>query len=203
MATHELNPFQNPMLTAWTSFDDTREASLAQKVQEFLDLTQGLQQALSSKECARIAGGFGVTDTSLKALFKEAMTYDSKHDGLFRKSHRLQDLVTEGFAYAVRSDDYHIARQLLILYVLVSSSKDSKTLVSNSLLFKDVSLLEAQNEGNSPSLTLPPPLDTKRARSATNSPGLLVVFGATQILASLKDSSARRRAEESFRAVEE
>jgi len=49
----------------------------------------------------------------------------------------------------------------------------------------------------------PPPLDTDRLRSATNSDGLLAVLGAAQILKAMQDGGAKRRTRESWEAVEE
>ena len=49
----------------------------------------------------------------------------------------------------------------------------------------------------------PPPLDTDRLRSATNSDGLLAVLGAAQILKAMQDGGAKRRTKESWEAVEE
>ena len=51
--------------------------------------------------------------------------------------------------------------------------------------------------------TAPPPLDTDRLRSATNSDGLLAVLGAAQILKAMQDGGAKRRTKESWEAVEE
>ena len=49
----------------------------------------------------------------------------------------------------------------------------------------------------------PPPLDTDRLRSATNSDGLLAVLGAAQVLKSMQDSGAEKRVEETVLAIEE
>jgi hypothetical protein len=49
----------------------------------------------------------------------------------------------------------------------------------------------------------PPPLDTDRLRSATNSDGLLAVLGAAQILRAMQEGGAKRRTKESWEAVEE
>mmetsp|Transcript_1891 Transcript_1891/g.4999 ORF Transcript_1891/g.4999 Transcript_1891/m.4999 type:complete len:637 (+) Transcript_1891:2027-3937(+) len=49
----------------------------------------------------------------------------------------------------------------------------------------------------------PPPLDTDRLRSATNSDGLLAVLGAAQILKAMQDGGAKKRTKESWEAVEE
>jgi len=35
--------------------------------------------------------------------------------------HRLQDIINEGLAFAVRSGDYHTSKQLLVLHTLVLS----------------------------------------------------------------------------------
>ena len=49
----------------------------------------------------------------------------------------------------------------------------------------------------------PPPLDTDRLRSATNSDGLLSVLGAAQVLKSMQDGGAKKRVEEAVLAIEE
>jgi len=49
----------------------------------------------------------------------------------------------------------------------------------------------------------PPPLDTDRLRSATNSDGLLAVLGAAQVLKSMQDGGAEKRVEETVLAIEE
>lgn len=49
----------------------------------------------------------------------------------------------------------------------------------------------------------PPPLDTDRLRSATNSDGLLAVLGAAQVLKAIRDGSAKRRVKEAIESIEE
>ena len=49
----------------------------------------------------------------------------------------------------------------------------------------------------------PPPLDTDRLRSATNSDGLLAVLGAAQVLKAMQDGGAEKRVEETVLAIEE
>jgi reverse gyrase len=49
----------------------------------------------------------------------------------------------------------------------------------------------------------PPPLDTDRLRSATNSDGLLAVLGAAQVLKAMQDGSAKRRVTEAIESIEE
>ncbi|KAL7519439.1 hypothetical protein ACHAWX_004200 [Stephanocyclus meneghinianus] len=49
----------------------------------------------------------------------------------------------------------------------------------------------------------PPPLDTDRLRSATNSDGLLAVLGAAQVLKAMQDGSAKRRVKEAIESIEE
>ena len=66
-------------------------------------------------------------------------------------------------------------------------------------LFSDESTLDKQNLSKPP----PPPLDTDRLRSATNSDGLLAVLGAAQVLRAMQDGSAKRRVKESIDAIEE
>lgn len=50
---------------------------------------------------------------------------------------------------------------------------------------------------------VPPPLDTNRLRSATNSDGLLAVLGAAQVLKSMQDGSARTKTKECIEALQE
>jgi hypothetical protein len=107
--------------------------------------TETIREALSPRELASLAGGFGATDESVATILKQVMILDlkanrnhqhEKHDGRPRrtshstsstagKSHRLQDFVIEGLTAAVRARDYYTARQLLILYSLVASRADA------------------------------------------------------------------------------
>jgi hypothetical protein len=190
---------------------------------------------LTPEECARLAGGFGATDESIAQILKDAMIRDKrsqKEGKLETESHKLQDIVNEGLASAVRSGDYYTSRQLLILYSLVASEghhidaeekliaaetgkegESKKRLLKKTSLDSEAMLLKRQadsstltiNSENSrlPPPPPPPPLDTDRLRSATNSDGLLAVLGAAQVLKSMRDGSAKIRSEESFLAVEE
>jgi hypothetical protein len=247
-----LNPFQNSTISYKTTIDKTEDASFQQKVEELLDLDDSIQEILTPEELARLAGGFGATDESVAKMLKKVLVDDQKLklDGEVQvgdTSHKLQDVVNEGLAAAVRAGDYHTSRQLLILYSLVASSTtqdnddgsddddgenmhpllDSTTgdrsangsrpekvttrSRSNSLGLvpdipkKDLELV-AKERGE---LLIhiptppPPPLDTDRLRSATNSDGLLAVLGAAQVLRSMRDGSAQKRAFESVAAVEE
>jgi hypothetical protein len=140
----------------------------------------------------------------------------------------LQDIVNEGLASAVRSGDYYTSRQLLILYSLVASEghqmeveeklnentdadgKNDKLLIRKKSLDSEAMLRQSDtsvtiSDENSrlPPLPPPPPLDTDRLRSATNSDGLLAVLGAAQVLKAMRDGSAKIRTEESFLSVEE
>jgi hypothetical protein len=56
---------------------------------------------------------------------------------------------------------------------------------------------------NIPAHPPPPPLDTDRLRSATNSDGLLAVLGAAQILKAMQNGTAKKRTQESIEAIEE
>ena len=49
----------------------------------------------------------------------------------------------------------------------------------------------------------PPPLDTDRLRSATNSDGLLAVLGAAEVLKSMQNKNAKKRATEAAQVIEE
>mmetsp|Transcript_7890 Transcript_7890/g.13918 ORF Transcript_7890/g.13918 Transcript_7890/m.13918 type:complete len:1243 (+) Transcript_7890:106-3834(+) len=135
----ELNPFQNPSLAYRTGIDNTSEPHLQQKLEELLDLDDDtMKQVLTPEEMARIAGGFGATDESVANLLNQAMQRDileGEGESLRDSGHNLQDLVNEGLSFALRANDYHTSRQLLILYTLVaakrSSSSESKPLLES------------------------------------------------------------------------
>jgi len=220
----ELNPFQNPELAYRTSIDDTSEPHLQQKLEELLDLDNDkMKQVLTPEEMARIAGGFGATDESIANLLNEAMQRDIM-DEKNGPGHKLQDLVNEGLAFALRANDYHTSRQMLILYTLVASKRhdttESKPLLEHSPSSSSNNWRDAEknmeNEGGKEKKMFrdertlgfiakppPPPLDTDRLRSATNSDGLLAVLGAAQVLRAMQDGSAKRRVKESIDSIEE
>jgi hypothetical protein len=232
IASKSLNPFQNPILHK-TTIDNTDARQLETKVEELIDLDETIREMLTPEECVRLAGGFGATDESIAQILKDAMIQDKetqkegRHD-----SHKLQDIVNEGLASAVRSGDYYTSRQLLILYSLVASEghqldveeeeemtdatenvkdKNGRRVLRTVSLDSEAMLLKRQENGltisaeNSrlPAPPPPPPLDTDRLRSATNSDGLLAVLGAAQVLKAMQDGSAKKRTEESFLSVEE
>lgn len=229
IASKSLNPFQNPMIAYKTTIDQTDEACLEVKLEELIDLDEGIRQTLTPEECVRLAGGFGATDDSIAQILKDAMIQDKESSKLNGDSHRLQDIVNEGLASAVRSGDFFTSRQLLILYSLVASEghkmsleddvdritdndgKNERLLIREQPLDSEAMLL--QRQGDESKVTMansrlpppppPPPLDTDRLRSATNSDGLLAVLGAAQVLKAMQDGSAKRRTEESFLSVEE
>lgn len=227
IASRSLNPFQNPQIAHKTTMDATDPASLATKVEELIELDQSIQKTLTSEECARIAGGFGVTDDSVAKILKDAMIQDKRASKINADAHHLQDIVNEGLASAVRSGDYYTSRQLLILYTLVASEGYKMDLlgeekidegqleqvsIRKNSLESDAMLLKRHADENDvitlknsrlPPPPPPPPLDTDRLRSATNSDGLLAVLGAAQVLRAMKDGSAKKRTIESFLAVEE
>jgi len=134
----DLNPFQNPSLAHKTGIDTTSEPHLQQKLEELLDLDDDhLKQVLTPEEMARIAGGFGATDESVANLLNNAVQRDISEEATepldgcpLESGHNLQDLVNEGLAFALRANDYHTSRQLLILYTLVATKARSR---SNSL----------------------------------------------------------------------
>jgi len=123
----DLNPFQNPSLAHRTGIDSTSEPHLQQKLEELIDLDDDkMKQVLTPEEMARIAGGFGATDESVANLLNQAMQQDfleDKDKGRIDSGHNMQDLVNEGLAFALRANDYHTSRQLLILYTLVASKR--------------------------------------------------------------------------------
>lgn len=127
IASRNLNPFQNPTISFKTTVSNTDDVYFEQKVEELLDLDDNIRGMLTPEELARLAGGFGATDDSVAYILKNAMLHDKKinneTDGL-QESHKLQDVVNEGLAAALRSGDYHTSRQLLILYSLVASRGD-------------------------------------------------------------------------------
>lgn len=131
--SNNLNPFQNPQLKHKTKINNTSEKHLKQKLEELLDLDDDcIRDVLTPEECARLAGGYGATDDSVANLLMDALlddfeleqdNEDSRSiDGHARlRQGKLQELVNEGLASAVRSGDYNTSRQLLILYTLVAS----------------------------------------------------------------------------------
>lgn len=150
----DLNPFQNPSLAHKTTFDNTSEPHLQQKLEELLDLEDdSMKQNLTPEEMARIAGGFGATDDSVAQLLHDAMQRDLMTDkgtdspddaahslqgknysingialvsvfwSIFAHTLFFTDLVNEGLAFALRANDFHTSRQLLILYSLVAAKK--------------------------------------------------------------------------------
>ena len=77
----DLNPFQNPLISHKTTFDNTSEPFLKQKLEELLDLEDdSMKQNLTPEEMARIAGGFGATDESVAQLLNEALQRDLMTD---------------------------------------------------------------------------------------------------------------------------
>lgn len=215
IAARDLNPFQNHRIAYKTCYENTTYDKLQEKVLELLDLdSENMRQALTYQERAHLAGGFGATDESIVSLLREA-----------KQNHfHLPDLVNEGFEYALRSNDYHTARQLLILYSFVASDAghddNAKVVETHSSIgvevverpgmeTKNVQISSKPTGTNGALLdkqefvSPPPPLDTDKLRAATSSDGLLVVLGAAQVLRSMRDGGAKKRAKESFAAIEE
>mmetsp|Transcript_23382 Transcript_23382/g.38696 ORF Transcript_23382/g.38696 Transcript_23382/m.38696 type:complete len:759 (+) Transcript_23382:507-2783(+) len=235
IAARDLNPFQNTAIAYKTTIDNTKEGELKQKMEELLDLnSDNMRRMLTPEERARLAGGFGATDESTVKLLMEAKLNDNGNSSKTMhvpeedQPHQLQDIVNEGLAAAVRSGDYHTARQLLILYTVVATNGnevtsidsepgdegtvvDDKTHIVKSTKsdepFCDAVVKRNQNgelqQHTIPSPPPPPPLDTDRLRSATNSDGLLAVLGAAQVLRAMKDGGAKIRVAESIGAIEE
>merc|ERR1740124_2034682 len=182
-----------------------------------------MRQMLTPEERGRIAGGFGATDESTIALLMEAKRKDSVTDSgvtSHNDQSNLQDIVNDGLAAAVRSSDYHTARQLLILYSIVATQSDeidnlqepdangknglgrinksgdvSRSFHTETGNFSD-SIVKKEGSGELQKHQImppPPPLDTDRLRSATNSDGLLAVLGAAQVLRAMKDGGAEKK----------
>ena len=75
-------------------------------------------------------------------------------------------------------------------------------------LIQNIHLIQAHHQNKElstdiPPLPPPPPLDTDRLRSATNSDGLLAVLGAAQILKAMQNGTAKKRTQEAIDAIEE
>ena len=174
MAT-KINPFQNNLLEPLTQMDDTKQSCLQQKFEELIVLDATMRKTLTLEECAAIAGGFGATDDSVVEILKEGMSRENTKNKN-GKSNNLESIITVGLASAVRSGDYYIARQLLILYSHVASQSDSaKTsdscLSKNSLnesafSISDLTLLQEDSVGDS--RAYPPSFETERLRSAVS-----------------------------------
>lgn len=233
VAAQHLNPFQNSLIAHKTKINDTDPDHMQTKIEELIDLDDKMRGTLTNEELVRIAGGFGATDDSVAKILRNAMVQDNKYIDSrrsrkedYEERHELQDIVNEGLAASVRASDYHTSRQLLILYSLVSSEghqmgrveKLNDTYNSDNeerklLLDSEAMLLQYNRDGDPTILSNvkknltprppPPPLDTDRLRSATNSDGLLAVLGAAQILRAMQDGGAKRRTKESWEAVEE
>ena len=129
IAAQKLNPFQNQAIAYKTTLQNTHEESFQQKVEELIDLDETIQGVLTPEELGRVAGGFGATDESVAAILREAVVHDRNNKNKTAQNesnHRLQDIVNEGLASALRSGDYHTSRQLLILYSVVASSPEAQ-----------------------------------------------------------------------------
>ena len=231
--SRSLNPFQNPHIAHKTQMESNSEQHLQQKMEELLDLDlDNIKGVLTPEERARLAGGFGATDDSVAKLLMEAMQQDKEHQPQAAsssddRSHHLQDIVNEALASAVRSGDYHTSRQLLILYTLVASKGDeiddqdrlyimendsskSHSQSENDVddFFSDAVVKVNAHNGtlskhSIPPPPTPPPLDTDRLRSATNSDGLLAVLGAAQVLKAMQNGGAQKRVLECVNAIDE
>jgi hypothetical protein len=185
LISSKVNPFQNPTLEAQIKFDGSNDGCLRQKIEELLDFDDNLRNVLTPKDCAHISGGFGCVDEAVVSALEMAKLADEKSPG--GRGHMLQDIVVEGLAFAARSGDYFTARQILILYTLVSSRpcpvKDEdnqkkgpthklKICDTNecAALYNDFSLLDDKHESElvGAKKLPPPPLDTDRLRRAVS-----------------------------------
>ena len=155
IAAKQLNPFQNPMLAHKTTINDTSEVHLETKLEELIDLDESIRTTLTPEECARIAGGFGATDDSIAKILKDAMLQDklSRLDGIKETdTHKLQDIVNEGLASAVRSGDYYTSRQLLILYSLIAGEGHKMDLEQEQM--KAINDMSGDEHGNNKKLLI-------------------------------------------------
>ena len=200
-ASANLQPFGNPSWAIKTSLRDTSERSLQHKLIEQLDLKDDVDPSndLTHHQLAKVAGGFGSTDSSFFALLRRQP--DFKH---------VHDVMQQVFAAAIRANDYYTARQTLILYALANTSTSSNKdeVILDQLEGKPAStytnlyVLTNKYEGKDLA-KFPSPLATKRWRRATHNEGLLVVLGAAQILKTITVNSAERRTNEAIEAVDE
>jgi hypothetical protein len=197
-APERLHPFGNSAISHRTTVDHTDEAFLEQKAQELLDLrdTEIVACNLSPRALARLAGGYGATDDSVAELFWNVL--HSPQGG-----ESLEEVVLEGLTAAARANDYHVAKQLLILHALVTMTTPSTTTgppwppLPNAL-GRGICTTQYCSVPR-----LPAPLDTDRLRHATSSDGLLAVLGAAQVLRVIYNGGAERRTREVISAVDE
>jgi len=209
VASQSLNPFQNAHISHKTTGCNADQGFIQQKMNELINLDESIREKLTPEELAHLAGGFGATDESVEEILTQVMMSESS------ESHKLQDVVNEGLVYSVRSGDYHTSRQLLILYSVVAarmpdetesierSSHDGKIVERQLIRSPDLSKGALMDLSKGVSVPPPPPLDTDRLRSATNSDGLLAVLGAAQVLKCMQDGGAKVRVEEVISALEE
>lgn len=196
LASASLTPFQNSSIAHRTTVDFIDEEYVEQKIQELINLDE--LDGLTPTQLASIAGGFGATDASVRHLLQ--------------KSTSLQKVVNQGLESSIRAGDFHTSKQLLLLYSLVASKQSDEAAEEKKGGESDDDEDDAKvgmlTEFQIPQivkakLTVPPPLDTDRLRSATNSDGLLAVLGAAQVLKVMKTGVAKERAQEVVGAVEE
>jgi len=149
LAAHKVNPFQNPILEPMLKVDDPNQNYLRQKALEQISFfddddenpteKKSLSSYLTIEECARLAGGFGATDECLAKILEKAREQDllqettSEHENntkgspsssrLRRRNRQdsLNKVMAAGLDAALRSNDYYTARQLLIVYSIVST----------------------------------------------------------------------------------
>lgn len=155
LVSRNLNPFQNSAIAHRTTVSNTDEVSFQQKVDELLHLDGSLRSILTPEELGRIAGGFGATDESVANVLRRVMIQDNRLNKERKQgageeveeSHKLQDVVNEGLAAAVRAGDFHTSRQLLILYSLVASLSEDALVDEDSVMsLSDASDGEHKND---------------------------------------------------------
>jgi hypothetical protein len=157
----KVQPFQNPIIAPQVRFDDTNESCLQQKIEELIDINDGMRGSLSSTECARIAGGFGLSDESLLRTFCQSndILLDTK----------------EGLASSIRAGDFYSARQILIAYVAadlvrqrIFAGPTSIDFDGPACMFSDMGLLQSDDPTVHSGIILPQPLGTSRLRRAVS-----------------------------------
>jgi len=126
------------------------------------------------EECASLAGGYGVSDDDVAALFLSTLSGDGDDKEAFETSRKV---AFHGLVHSIRASDSRAAQQFVELYTVCGTHGENKT--------------------------LPPPLDTHTLRQTTKDHNLLVVLGAAEIIKSLQNGEAHERLIEAADALKE